>query len=209
MRLGDILELNGVLPRLAGGALTTEFLEEREVNAEFGEIFWEGHHQADLIAFSGTVDIEKRELPVAGADNIVYRRGRVRAPGTMSIAKCDSRFEELMIKIAGTNVNERRELRNKGIDPQYKTYITIKLDDPDAWGAEEMGVYGLRLWNLPIGFSGQSIIQRDLSISWQSEKLLRAIPRPGEDPIFNEFAGTRSPEGQTFPAYTPGGVILP
>jgi hypothetical protein len=212
MRLKDILALNnGELPKLAGAALTTEFLEEREVNSEFGEIYYEGHYQGDLIGFNGTIARERREVPVAGRDNIVYREGRVSRTGTVSVAKVGSEFEALAIQIAGTNVEERRQLRNEGIDPAYKTYLTIKLDDPDAWGSEELVLFGVRFWEFPVGYAGAAIIQRDYPITWQSESLTKAIPRPVIGKAVERLAakGTKIvPDGaNTFPNY--GTITLP
>jgi len=190
---------------LAQGGLSTEYLEQREVNSEFGEIWHEGHYQGDLIAFAGSLSIEKREVPVAGQDNIIYRRGRISRTGTLSVAKCDSRWEAYMIYFAGLSVQARRKLRNEGINPVPPTVLMIKLDDPDSWGAEEIALYGVQFWEIGLGYAGQTIIQRDIPVTWQSEKMLRAIPRPGN---MQAAEGIESnPEGQTYPAFGETPVI--
>ena len=202
----------GLAPLAGGtalnGPLTTEYLEEREVNSEYGEIWHEGHYQGDLIGFSGTISIEKREVPVAGQNTVIYRRGRVARNGTLSIAKCDSRWEAYIIYMASLSTQERRKLRNEGINPTPPTYLMIKLDDPDSWGAEEIVIYGVKFWEIGIGFAGSSIIQRDIPCTWQSEKMISAIPRPGNLQSSAETVEHNTfPDGKGYPGYGETPVI--
>ena len=199
------------------GPLYTEYLEEREVNSEYGQIYHEGQYQGDMIAVTGTISVEKREVPVAGQDIMVYRRGRVTRTGTLSIAKCDSRWEAMMIYFAGLTVEERRLLRNSGIDPFPSTTLMVKLDDPDSWGAEEIQLAGVRFWEIGLGYAGATIIQRDLPFSWQSERMVHAIPRPGNLQTSlehipaqpSELGYEGKPGGQTWPGFAPGGATGP
>jgi hypothetical protein len=187
------------------GPLQTTYIEEREVNSEYGEIWHEGYYQGDLIAFSGTLAIERRDVPVAGQDATVYRRGRVTRTGTLSIAKCDSRWEALIIYYAGLSVDQRRTLRNQGIDPFPSSQLLIKLDDPDGWGPEEILFSGIKFWEIGVGYAGSTIIQRDIPVTWQSERMLTAIARPGNLQAIEGIPA--SPAGQTYPAFAGNPVI--
>jgi hypothetical protein len=188
------------------GPLTTTYLEEREVNSEYGELWHEGYYQGDLIAFSGTISIERRDVPVAGQDDTVYRRGRISRTGTLSVAKCDSRWEALIIYYAGLGVDQRRTLRNAGIDPFPSTTLLIRLDDPDSWGEEDIQIVGVKFWEIGLGYAGSSIIQRDLPVTWQSESMLDAIPRPGQ--LQTSVEGIpASNQPATYPAYGGNPVI--
>jgi hypothetical protein len=183
-------------------AVTTSALEERQINAEYGEIWHAGYYQGDLVEFSGRVSIERREIPVAGQDKVVYRRGRVGRDGSVRISKVDSRFEALVIYYANLSVQDRRNLRGQGIDPFPATELILKLDDPDSWGAEEIKLTGVRFWETALGFGGNSIIQRDVPTTWDREQIVAAVPRPGNK------QGATPPAGlQTYGGYGGNTVI--
>ena len=157
----------------------TNQLEEREVNSEWGQLWINGHYQQDLVAFTGTAAVGRTEVAVAGNDKTVYRTTRQTRDGTLSYRKADSRWEYLILNFMGLTANDKRALRAQGIDPWPRLQLLIVLDDPDSWGAEILQLDGVRLWSIPLGYTGADIIQRDIPVTWESEQLLLAIPRPG------------------------------
>ena len=157
----------------------TNQIEEREVNSEWGQIWVNGHYQQDLIAFTGTAAIGRTEVAVAGNDKTVYRTTRQTRDGTLSYRKADSRWEYLILNFMGLTANDKRALRAQGIDPWPRLQLLIVLDDPDSWGAEILQLDGVRLWSIPLGYTGADIIQRDIPVTWESEQLLLAVSRPG------------------------------
>jgi hypothetical protein len=154
-------------------------IEERAIDGNYGELYHNGHFQGDMQGFTGRLSIERRELPRAGTNQSVFRRGRVSRDGSVSRLKVDSRFEHMFIRIANLSEEEKRRARaelGQSIVPD--TQLMIKLDDPDSWGAEEILLTGVKFWELPIGFTMNDMITHDLPVTWQGEELVKAIPRP-------------------------------
>lgn len=167
--------------------ITPADVEERSVDGNYGEIYWKGSYQGDLTDFSGTVVIAKQEIPVAGSDRVVLRRGRVARDGTLTILKVDSRFEALILGYAGKSPQERREARGEGKSLFPGVELIIKLADPDSWGTEEIQLLGVKLWQTSIGFAPNAMVTNAIPVTWEHEHLLNAIPRPGEDALLNEL----------------------
>lgn len=154
-------------------------VEDRRIDGEYGEVFHEGKYAADIVEIQGRIAIERREIPRAGQTSSVTRRGRVSREGTIRISKVDSRFESLIIKWANYTTKERREARAQGTELYRDTWLTIKLDDPDSWGSEELQLFGVKFWEIPIGFTQGDLIDRELPMTWEREQLNAGIPRPG------------------------------
>jgi hypothetical protein len=158
-------------------ALST--IEERRIDGNYGEVFHQGKYQGDILDISGRIAIERRELPRAGTNTMVYRRGRITREGTVRLGKVDSRFEALIINYASKSAAEHRAARGQGRPVFPDTEFTIKIDDPDSWGSEEIKISGVKIWEIGIGFTSGDMLERDLPITWHTEQLLHAIPRPG------------------------------
>jgi Phage tail tube protein len=157
----------------------TGSVEERRIDGNYGEIFHEGHYQGDLIAFTGRISIERRQIQRAGTNSSVFRRGVIGREGSFVINKVDSRFEEKFIEYANLTTDERRAMRDSGVEAWPATEFIIKLDDPDSWGAERIAITGVRLWEIGIGFTAGDMVERDMPCTWTSEKVLGGIGRPG------------------------------
>jgi hypothetical protein len=166
----------GYAPLLTG---STTSLEEREVSAEYGQVWVNGFYQQDITAFTGTVSIGQTSLGVAGSDGTVYRTTRKTKTGTLNYRKADSRWEALMLTYDSLSPDDRRALRANGLSAFPQVQLLIVLDDPDSWGAEVLQLNTVRFWDIPVGYSGDSIIERSLTATWESNQLLVAINRPG------------------------------
>ena len=194
---------------MAVETVTSADVEERSIDGNYGEVFYKGVYQGDLTDFSGTVVIAKQEIPVAGTDRVVMRRGRVARDGTLTIQKVDSRFEALILGYAGKTPQERREARGEGKALMPSVELIIKLADPDSWGTEEIQLLGVKFWQTSIGFAPNAMVTNAIPVTWEHEHLLNAIPRPGEDALLNELGvphlndidpATGQPYAITYPA---------
>jgi hypothetical protein len=169
-------------------------IEERAIDGNWGQIFMNGHVQADLKGITGTVAIAQQALPRSGSNTQVYRRGRITRSGSVSLLKVDSRFESWMLKYANMTAQEMREARGKGEPVFQDLELLVKLADPESWGSEELMLFGIKFWELPIGFTQNTMLERDLPMTWNTEHLVEGIARPG-----NLYGA--SPEGEfTYPA---------
>lgn len=176
-------------PSLAAG------VEERQIDGNYGEIYHQGHYQGDLRDFTGTISIERRELPRAGENDTVYRRGRITREGSFTLTYIDSRFTELFFNYTEKTANDMRADRARGIDSFPDTQFIIRLDDPASWGAEEIAIFGVKFWEIPIGFTANDMVERALPCTWQANTLVQGVPRPG-----NKHGWTPPAGQQTWPA---------
>jgi hypothetical protein len=154
-------------------------LEDRRIDGMYGEVYHEGKYQGDILEISGRIAIERREIPVAGTDRVAFRRGRVSREGTFRVGKVDSRFEDFILSYASKSVQDRRIDRAAGRDSFPETWFTIRVDDPDSWGAEEIQLLGVRLWEIAIGYTMGDLLEREIPFTWEYEKLIQGVPRPG------------------------------
>jgi hypothetical protein len=167
----------------------TGVIEERFIHGQYGEIYHEGHYQGDLASFTGRITIEQIPIKRAGTNQTVYRRGDINKGGTIVLNKVDSRFEKKLIDYANLSTDERRALRDAGIDPWPATDFIIKINDPDSWGGESLHIMGVRIWEMALGFEPGSFISRDLPITWDQQKLLEGVPRPGNKQGYTAHTG--------------------
>jgi hypothetical protein len=188
----------GYSPLLTG---TTTSLEEREVSAEYGQVWVNGYYQQDITAFTGTGSIGQTSLGTAGSDGTVYRTTRKTRTGTMNYRKADSRWEALILTYMSLTPGDRRALRANGLSAFPQVQLLLVLDDPDSWGAEVLQLNTVRFWDIPIGYSGDGVIERSITATWEGEQLLVAINRPGN--LQNAAAQSSYPNatGRTYQAF--------
>jgi hypothetical protein len=167
----------------------TGTVEERQIDGGYGEIYHEGHYQGDIASFTGRISIERRAIQRAGTNQVVYRRGTITKEGTFVVNKVDSRFENKVINYANLDTATRRLYRDQGIDPWPATDFLIKLDDPDSWGAESIHIMGVRIWEVSLGYAPGEMLSRDLPCTWDSQKVLEGVPRPGNLQNYSAHTG--------------------
>jgi hypothetical protein len=180
-------------------------IEDRRVDGMYGEVWHEGIYQGDILELSGRVAIERREIPVAGSDKVAFRRGRISREGSFRIGKVDSRFESVILGYAGLSVADRRNARAVGFDPFPETHFTVRLNDPDSWGVEELQLLGVKMWEIPIGYTMGDLKELEIPFTWEKEQLLQGIARPGNKGRYVPGQGgyvpwTPPPGEQTWPA---------
>lgn len=154
-------------------------LEQRAVDGEFGQVYVNGVWQADIRDFSGQLAIEQRPISVAGTKRLIYRRGRITRSGGFNFLKVDSRVEQLFIDYSNLTPDEQRRMRGQGIDPMPDATLIVKLDDPDSWGCEEVMLGGVKMWGVPLGYPQSGNIERNVTCTWDRNRMLKGIPRPG------------------------------
>jgi hypothetical protein len=99
--------------------------------------------------------------------------------GTCRFDKVDSRHEQKFIDSVNKDVTTRRNQR--GTSWFGKFDMLVKLDDPDAWGSEQITLGGCEFWTLPLGFSLGEMRQTELQFTWETESF--GEKRPNVDVI--------------------------
>lgn len=151
---------------------------ERRMDGMYGEAYRDGRFLADVIEVSGTVSIDRRELPIAGSVNTHYKRGRVAREGTIRYQQVDSRWMQEVLSFTSLSLAERRAARDRGENPAAPFDLMLTIDDPEAFGKETLMLYGVIMWNHSIGYSINDLLEREVPITWASEELLSGVSQP-------------------------------
>lgn len=151
---------------------------ERRMDGMYGEAYRDGRFLADVIEVTGTVSIDRREIPIAGSVNTHYKRGRVSREGTLRYQQVDSRWLQEFLAFTSLSLAERRAARDRGEYPSAAFDLMLVIDDPEAWGKESLMLYGVIMWNASIGFSISDLLEREVPITWEDEELIGAVSQP-------------------------------
>lgn len=154
---------------------------ERRMDGMYGEAYRDGRFLADVIEVSGTISIDRRELPITGSVNTHYKRGRVSREGTLRYQQVDSRWLREFMDFTSLSLSQRRAMRDAGQAPTAPFNILLAVDDPEAFGAEQLMIYNVIMWNHSIGFSINDLLEREIPITWEREALIRPVVQPSSN----------------------------
>lgn len=151
---------------------------ERRLDGMYGEAYRGGRFLADVIEVTGTVSIDRRELPITGSVNTHYKRGRATREGNIRFQQVDSRWHREFFAFTSLSLAERRAARDAGNSVTDPFNLQLTIDDPEAWGAETLMIYGVIMWSMSIGFSISDLLEREIPITWVREELVDWIEQP-------------------------------
>lgn len=151
---------------------------EKRIHGKYGEVYRDGVFQTDVTEVSGTIDIDQIDVPMAGTSATGKKRGGVNRSGTLRFSQVDSRWHKEMFSFTSLSLAERRAARDAGAEVGTPFNLLVMLDDPEAFGAESMMLYGVQMWNIPIGFSLGDLVDREITITWEREELVQEIVQP-------------------------------
>lgn len=156
---------------------------ERRIDGMYGEARRGGAFLADVVAVSGTVTIDRREILMPGSVSTHNKRGRVSREGTIRYQMIDSRWLREFMSYASLTLDQRRALRDSGgADPAAPFDLELRVDDPEAFGAEAITLRGVVMWSHDVGFDISALLEREIPITWTSEQPTRLINQPGSPP---------------------------
>ena len=145
------------------------------IDGAFGEAYRDGIFIADMMEFSGTISIDRKDIPLSGVTRTQHKKGRVTSEGTLNLHKVDSRYLKEFLMKTSRSLTERRADRDAGIVTHGKFDLLLVLDDPEAAGAERLMLYGVEIWEMPIGFSIEELASMELPVTWDDEELIDEI----------------------------------
>lgn len=161
----------------APGVLQPEFT----VNGSFGQLFAPvGEYLAEAQRIEYTVRINRRDIPRAGTRITAYKAMTVQGEGTMGLLKTSSKFLQI--------VSEIMRGGNSQIQKQFS--LKVRLDDPEAMGAEVVRLTGVKLWEINAGFNVNDIIEENMPFTFEGMEIESAIFGDVTDPNSRRTAYT-------------------
>ena len=145
----------------------------------YGSAWLGGTLLSDAIEVSGSIEINRIEVPLVGSQRTGYKPGRESREGTLRIQKFDSAWEMKVYRFLRERLERTRQERTasntRGIEPFD---LIVKHQDPDALGDEEWVLEGCVIWRLTLGFSiGEDLTEREYPLTWENERPLRAFKK--------------------------------
>lgn len=132
---------------------------KRVISGTFGELWMDGDLVAECYKFTAKYGMEKEDVHLARqmmADKKVMGLGGL---GQLGMYRVFPRFLEIAEQIQA------------GKDPRF-TFVS-KLDDPDAYGAERVAIYGVSLDEVPIvNWERKTIVKDEVGFTFTSFKRL-------------------------------------
>ena len=152
---------------------------EKRIDGMYGEIWVAQQWWADVVEITGTITVERKPVNPAGTTQTYNKRGRVTREGTFRVDKADSRHERDFINNVNRSLADRRANRNVPWFPKFN--MVVVLDDPDAWGREQIQLMNCEIWTMPVGYSLTEMVMREIQFTWEFEdtQSMQAISAPG------------------------------
>lgn len=141
---------------------------DRVINGSFGKLYL--NHDtwlANVQRLEGRITIDRREIRPAGTRELGYKAMGTAGEGTITSLRVTS----LWIRQVG---EYQRTPRSK--HPSY--VLRYVLDDPDAFGQEEIELTGVKFWEVPIGYQVNEILEEGVPFTFQNHNLLQCIDGP-------------------------------
>lgn len=134
---------------------------KRVMSGTFGELWWDGDLVAECYKFTAkyTHNKETINLPreMVEDSKVMGSKGT----GSMGLYKVYSRFRE-----AADAIRDGKDAR---------LTLVSKLDDPDAYGAERVAIYGVSLDEIPLVNWERKTVQKDeVPFTFTSHKYLES-----------------------------------
>lgn len=136
----------------------------RTIYGNFCEVWHEGQWVTNAQSVEATVEIGTQEITVAGTRWVGYKTTSLTGTGALNTYKINSDFIRLIGSIA-----------LEGGKP-YVTELILKLDDPEAFGAERIRLKHVQFTTIPLGkFEAGSVVQEELPFTFTGYDLLDVI----------------------------------
>jgi hypothetical protein len=136
----------------------------RVINGQYGEVWQDGKWLTNVTKAEATVEINKEEITRSGTRWIGHKVTSLKGSGTISGYKVTSDF----IKLIGAVASDRGK--------PYVTELILKLDDPEAFGAERVRLKSVQFDQIPLGmFEVGSLVEEELPFTFSGYDLLDAI----------------------------------
>lgn len=128
----------------------------------------QGQMLTDVVRITATVARNRIEVPLVGQQRIGYKPGRMSLEGSIAFQKIDTGWELRIYNATTMDVAALRTARDAGqfgeLDGTFN--LTIKQDDPHAFGKEVWQLIGCQIWQMELTMdTAEDFIQRELPLT--------------------------------------------
>jgi hypothetical protein len=144
----------------------------------FGAAYRDGKMLTNVVEVSGSIEINRVEMPITGRTQLGYKPGRESREGTLRLQKVDSYWEMEVYRFLSASLEDRRAARNAGQNLIRPFQLLLEYDDPDALGIEKWQIDGCLLWRMQLGFAiTDDVVEREIPLTWERESPIYAFER--------------------------------
>ena len=143
--------------------MTKAYTANQVINGTFGEVWFDDDYLAEVV--SGQAKVSLTYDDVKRARCLIVAKKLIKAEGKGSIK---------LNHVRSNIVKKTSDTIKSGKTPSFK--IIMKLEDPDALGAERIVLYGCKLDELTLmDWENGKITEETLSFTYESYELLDVI----------------------------------
>lgn len=145
----------------------------RRYGGMWGSAWRDGQMLTDVVQVTGTTQRGRIEIPLVGRQRVGYKPGRLSSEGSIAFQKVDTGWELDVYNAMTLDVDEMRRRRDAG---QFGTLdgtfdLTLKHDDPHAFGKEVWILENCQIWQLDVGINvTDDFIQREIPLTYDVAK---------------------------------------
>ena len=154
-----------------GKVLQTEYV----LNGSFGELYVEDPTGNDLFpdtdgfvaecqSIQATIRGDRRDIKRSGTRQVGYKLMTIMGEGTIGTVKSTSRWQQLMTEILGSDDKKQRILK-----------MIVHIDDPEALKNERFALLGVRVWEAPLGFNVNDVIEENITFNFEGYQAISHI----------------------------------
>jgi len=136
----------------------------RTINGSFGELHIGGVWQTQIQQVSGKITITRKEIKLAGSRQTGYKATSTTGDGTIQGFKVTSYW----LKVIGAYQRHASSFMPEAT-------ITLRLNDPEAYGIEEIELLGCKFWEVPIGYQVDELVQESIPFTFVNHNLRQCM----------------------------------
>lgn len=140
---------------MPGNTQRNPYGSNRSIYGRAGKLFLDGDWVATCTEFSATITVDNMEIRRAGDYWLRHKPGQITGEGSMSVEKVNSSFEKAFIDYINSNESDIRSY-----------VLQATLDDPGMPNPERVTLQEVTFWSVPVGFSIDDIVTRDLDFNF-------------------------------------------
>lgn len=146
---------------------------EYAINGSFGELLTgDGEWLTEVQSVQATIRIGRRDIMRAGTRSVGYKPMTVSGEGTIGLMKVTSKFLQVVSEM----------MRGGNQQMQKITTLTIRLNDPEALGVEQVRLTKVRFWEVNFGFGVDEIIEESIPFTFENIEGVSWITGNPSDP---------------------------